>query len=158
MVESLTELVRLVWEKMQLAGEAGSLLRIGEELQDAVRKGQGDQKFREAVSRGINSNGVKFYLADHPDEERLFNTGKQHLAYTHFLDWLGGLLSEEIGVLFNPHDSANRLYPTEQVLGQVLDLINDGKPLLDEFLKTLKQRMLLLKAGVGNICSLTSTT
>ena len=27
----------------------------------------GGQKFREAVSRGVNSNGVKFYLADHPD-------------------------------------------------------------------------------------------
>src|SRR5208283_2543630 len=35
----------------------------------------GDQKFREAVSRGVNSNGVKFYLADHPDDERLFTTG-----------------------------------------------------------------------------------
>src|SRR2546430_1047597 len=34
----------------------------------------GGQKFREAVSRGINSNGLKFYLADHPDEERLFRT------------------------------------------------------------------------------------
>ena len=40
MVESLTELVRLVWDKMQLAGEAGSLLKIEEELQGAVRKGQ----------------------------------------------------------------------------------------------------------------------
>ena len=39
MAESLTELVGLVWDKMQLAGEAGSLLKIEEELQDAVRKG-----------------------------------------------------------------------------------------------------------------------
>jgi hypothetical protein len=68
----------------------------------------GGQKFREAVSRGINSNGVKFYLADHPEEERLFNTGHQDVAYRHFLDWLGGLLSDEIGVLFNP-DDPNRL-------------------------------------------------
>src|SRR5246127_1589038 len=52
----------------------------------------GGQKFREAVSRGINSNGVKFYLAEHPDEERLFNTGHQDLAYRHFLDWLGASL------------------------------------------------------------------
>lgn len=29
----------------------------------------GGQKFREAVSRGVNSNGVKFYLAEHPEEE-----------------------------------------------------------------------------------------
>src|ERR1700690_3912108 len=65
----------------------------------------GDQKFREAVSRGVSSNGVKFYLASHPDDERLYTTGQQDVAYRNFLDWLGGLLSEEIGVLFNPNDS-----------------------------------------------------
>ncbi len=48
----------------------------------------GDQRFREAVSRGINSNGVKFYLADHPEDERFYTTGKQDAAYRHFLDWL----------------------------------------------------------------------
>jgi hypothetical protein len=85
----------------------------------------GDQRFREAVSRGVNSNGVKFYLADHADDERLFMTGKQDVAYRHFLDWLGGLLSEEIGVLFSPHDPANRLYPPQRVLDEVLALIND---------------------------------
>ena len=83
----------------------------------------GGQKFREAVSRGINSNGVKFYLADHPEDERLFNTGHQDVAYRHFLDWLGGLLSEEIGVLFNPNDPANRLYPRQKTLDEVLDLL-----------------------------------
>src|SRR6202140_3351103 len=86
----------------------------------------GGQKFREAVSRGINSNGVKFYLADHPEEERLFNTGHQDVAYRHFLDWLGGLLSEEIGVLFNPNDPANRLYPRQKTLDEVLELLNEG--------------------------------
>lgn len=86
----------------------------------------GDQKFREAVSRGINSNGVKFYLADHPEEERLFNTGHQDVAYRHFLDWLGGLLSDEIGVLFNPNDPANRLYPRQKTLDEVLELLNGG--------------------------------
>ena len=86
----------------------------------------GGQKFREAVSRGVNSNGVKFYLADHPEEERLFNTGHQDVAYRHFLDWLGGLLSDEIGVLFNPNDPANRLYPPQKTLDEVLDLLNDG--------------------------------
>src|SRR5258708_28230441 len=69
----------------------------------------GRQKFREAVSRGVNSNGVKFYLADNPEEERLFNTGHQDIAYQHFLDWLCGLSPEEIGVLFKPHEPANRL-------------------------------------------------
>src|SRR6202142_1900467 len=37
----------------------------------------GGQKFREAVSRGINSNGVKFYLADHAEDQPLFNTGQR---------------------------------------------------------------------------------
>lgn len=86
----------------------------------------GGQKFREAVSRGVNSNGVKFYLAEHPDEERLFNTGHQDVAYRHFLDWLGGALSDEIGVLFNPNDPANRLYPRQKTLDEVLDLLNGG--------------------------------
>jgi len=86
----------------------------------------GGQRFREAVSRGINSNGVKFYLADNPEEERLFNTGHQDVAYRHFLDWLGSLLSEEIGVLFNPNDPANRLYPRQKTLDEVLSLLNGG--------------------------------
>ena len=76
---------------------------------------------------GLNSKGFQFYLADHPEDERLFNTGQQDVAYRHFLDWLGGLLSEEIGVLFNPNDPANRLYPPQQVLDDVLALLNsDG--------------------------------
>ena len=86
----------------------------------------GGQKFREAVSRGVNSNGVKFYLADHPEDERLFNTGQQDIAYRHFLDWLGSLLSDEIGVLFNPNDPANRLYPRQSTLDAVLTLLNNG--------------------------------
>ena len=86
----------------------------------------GDQKFREAVSRGVNSNGVKFYLADHPEDERLFNTGHQDIAYRHFLDWLGNFLSDEIGILFNPNDPANRLYPRQKTLDEVLDLLNGG--------------------------------
>ena len=85
----------------------------------------GGRKFREAVNRGINSNGFKFYRADHPDDERLFSTGQQDLAYRHFLDWLGGLLSEEIGVLFNPSDPANRLYPRQKTLDELLALLND---------------------------------
>ncbi len=86
----------------------------------------GGQKFREAVSRGVNSNGVKFYLAEHEEDERLFNTGQQDVAYRHFLDWLGGALSDEIGVLFNPNDPANRLYPRQKTLDEVLDLLNGG--------------------------------
>ena len=49
---------------------------------------------REAVSRGMKSNGFMFYMADHPEEERNWDTGKQELAYQHFLIWLGETLSE----------------------------------------------------------------
>ena len=34
-------------------------------------------------------------------------------------------LSDEIGVLFNPNDPANRLYPRQKTLDEVLDLLND---------------------------------
>jgi hypothetical protein len=86
------------------------------------------QKFREAVSRGIKSNGFLFYLGmdGHEADERLYSTGQQEVAYRHFLDWLGGLLSQEIGVLFNPNDPANRLFPRQKTLDAVLDLLNDG--------------------------------
>jgi len=79
---------------------------------------------REAVSRGLKSQGFFFYLADHPEDEKLHKTGQQDAAYRNFLDWLGGTLSEEIGVLFNPNDPANRLYPPQRVLDEVLGLIN----------------------------------
>jgi hypothetical protein len=80
---------------------------------------------RESVSKGLKSQGFLFYLADHEDDEKRANSGQQDVAYRHFLNWLGGTLSEEIGVLFNPHDSANRLYPPQRVLEEVLDLLND---------------------------------
>ena len=46
MADSLSDLVRTVWEKMRLAGEAGSLLKIEEELQDAIRRGQDEWEER----------------------------------------------------------------------------------------------------------------
>ena len=63
MVESLTELVRLVWDKMQLAGEAGSLLKIEEELQEAVRKGQEEWEEKQPLFRF-----TEFSLTDEPKE------------------------------------------------------------------------------------------
>src|SRR5271166_2553300 len=84
----------------------------------------GGQKFREAVSRGLKSQGFQFYLAEHPEDERRFNSGQQEHAYRHFLNWLGGTLAQEIGVLFSPNDPANRVYPPQRVLEEVLDLLN----------------------------------
>lgn len=79
---------------------------------------------REAVSRGVNSNGFKFYLADHDDAERLWSSGQQDKAYQMFLEWLAVERSAEIGVLFSPNDPANRLFPPHRTLTAVLDLIN----------------------------------
>ncbi|MFZ4701093.1 MAG: Eco57I restriction-modification methylase domain-containing protein, partial [Candidatus Methylumidiphilus sp.] len=79
---------------------------------------------RESVSQGLKSQGFLFYLADHEQDEQRYHTGQQDLAYRHFLNWLGGTLSEEIGVLFSPTDSANRLYPPQRILDEVLDLLN----------------------------------
>ncbi len=82
---------------------------------------------REAVSRGPKSQGFFFYLSDHPEDEKLHDGGGQETAYRNFLDWLGGTLSQEIGVLFNPNDPANRIYPPQRVLDEVLAQINDGE-------------------------------
>src|SRR5947209_17820750 len=84
----------------------------------------GGQRFREAVSRGMKSQGFQFYLADHSEDKKRFDTGHQDVAYRHFLAWLGALLSEEIGVLFSPTDPANRLFPPQRVLDDVLALLN----------------------------------
>lgn len=79
---------------------------------------------REAVSRGIKSKGFLFYLADHDEDERRYAGGQQDIAYRNFLLWLGSEHADEIGALFSPHDPANRLFPPQKVLDQVLDLIN----------------------------------
>ncbi len=79
---------------------------------------------RESVSRGVKSQGFFFYLADHPEDEALANAGDTEKAYRHFLRWLSGTLSEELGALFAPDDPADRLYPPLRVLDQVLELLN----------------------------------
>jgi hypothetical protein len=79
---------------------------------------------RESVSRGVKSNGFMFYLAKRPEDEQLYFSGQQERAYQHFLLWLGGTLSEEIGVLFSPRDPASKLFPPYRVLEQVLALLN----------------------------------
>ena len=120
---AFTHLNRLCAYKMMEARD----VVLNSETDPTVRDAYGDPpRFREAVSRGIQSNGLKRYLAYHEEDERLYNTGHQEVAYRHFLDWLGGLLSEEIGVLFNPNDPANRLYPRQTTLDAVLDLLNGG--------------------------------
>ena len=91
------------------------------EVRDVYVSGQ---KFRESVSKGLKSQGFLFYLADHPEDEQRYKAGQQEEAYRHFLNWLGGTLSQEIGVLFSPTDPANRVYSPQRVLDEVLDLLN----------------------------------
>ena len=79
---------------------------------------------REAVSRGTKSRGVEFYLVDHPDDARLYDTGDQETAYRNFLTWQAQQFADEITVLFAPSDPANVVYPPLLVLNEVLDLIN----------------------------------
>ncbi len=82
---------------------------------------------REAVSRGMKSNGFLFYLADHDEDEQRYTGGQQDVAYRNFLLWLGSTLSAEIGALFSPYDPANRLFPPQKVLDQILTLINSDE-------------------------------
>ncbi len=89
---------------------------------------------REAVSRGLSSNGFKFYLADHPEDASLWSTGRQDVAYRHFLIWQGatlpGVQQGAMRLLFAADDPANALYPPQRVLDQVLDELN-GEALKD---------------------------
>jgi hypothetical protein len=63
MADSLSDLVRTVWEKMRLAGEVGSFLKIEEELQDAIRKGQDDWEERLPLFRY-----TEYGLSEEPKE------------------------------------------------------------------------------------------
>ena len=76
------------------------------------------------VGKVLKSRGFLFYLADHPDDEQLWSSNEQETAYRHYLEWLNGTLSEEIGVLFSPHDVASGLFPPHRVLVSVLESLN----------------------------------
>ena len=82
---------------------------------------------REIVGRGLKSSGFFFYLADHPEEQALHDGGEQALVYRHYLEWMAAELAAEVGALFSPTDSANRLFPKQAVLDEVLGLLNDAQ-------------------------------
>jgi 23S rRNA G2445 N2-methylase RlmL len=79
---------------------------------------------RESVSRGTRSNGFLRYCADHPEADLLYSSGDQEGAYRRYLGWLGATLNEEIGVLFSPTDSANRLFPPQRTINAVIEELN----------------------------------
>ena len=84
----------------------------------------------ETVSRGTNSNGFKVYLAAHPEDERLWQTGREYEAYKRFLFDVCARLSIEIRVLFDTEHVSSHLFPGQRALNGVLDLIN-AKELAD---------------------------
>ena len=65
MADSLCELVRTVWNAMTLAGEAGSLLKIEEELTSAIEKGKDEWEEKLPLFRvteySIDGGGEKYY-------------------------------------------------------------------------------------------------
>ncbi len=77
---------------------------------------------RETISRGADSNAFKFYLVDHSDDERLFNSGRVDEAYEHFILWQCSQI--EIRVLFDPYILPSRIFPHPRTLKEVLDIIN----------------------------------
>ena len=79
------------------------------------------------VGKVLKSRGFLFYLPDHPEDERLWSGGEQETAYRHYLEWLNGTLSDEIGVLFSPQDIASGLFPPHRVLESVLELLNSAE-------------------------------
>ncbi|MCR4427660.1 MAG: BREX-1 system adenine-specific DNA-methyltransferase PglX, partial [Firmicutes bacterium] len=80
---------------------------------------------REAVGRGHDSRGFKYYLAEHPEEEAAWLAGEQDLVYRRFLQSSAGALEEEIGSLFSRNDPARTLFPPPRALKEVLEQIND---------------------------------
>lgn len=89
---------------------------------------------RGAIDRGQASNGFKFYLVDHPDDEArseapdqmpdLLDETPRDAAYRHFLLWQSAQIAQEIRVLFDADNLASRLFPRPAALGALLDLLN----------------------------------
>lgn len=82
---------------------------------------------QDPVGRGLKSRGFLFYLADHPEDETLYNSFYQDLAFRHYLEWINDLFAPEIGVLFAREDVATPLFPPHRVIEGVLELINSPK-------------------------------
>ena len=79
---------------------------------------------RETVSRGMQSKGVSWFIADHPDEEHLWNLGRQAEVYRHFLEWTGHERAKDVAALFDAEDPANGVFPSQAVIDDVLAFVN----------------------------------
>ncbi|MFZ3059102.1 MAG: BREX-1 system adenine-specific DNA-methyltransferase PglX [Candidatus Methanoperedens sp.] len=79
---------------------------------------------KESISRKTDSNGFKFFLADHPEQEKLWKNGKTDEAYKNFLLHQYKEISQEVHVLFDPDDVSSLVFPRPGALYELLDLIN----------------------------------
>lgn len=84
MADSLCDLVRTIWNSMKLAGEAGSLLRIDKDLEDAIAKGRAEWEERLPLFRvteyGINVEGKASLVSEVPGEGSDFWTRSEALV------------------------------------------------------------------------------
>jgi len=82
---------------------------------------------RAPIHKGTDSNGFKFYLAEHEEDLRLYESGQVDEAYRRFLLWQCRQIAEHdhLEVLFNPDDLPSRLFSRPRALQQLLDLLND---------------------------------
>ncbi|UCE08422.1 MAG: SAM-dependent methyltransferase, partial [bacterium] len=81
---------------------------------------------RGTVNKGADSNGFKFYLAEHPDALAQYRVGKTDEAYQGFLLWQCGQIAakDHLEMLFQPDNLPSKLFPRPLALKQLLDLMN----------------------------------
>ncbi|RMG42890.1 MAG: BREX-1 system adenine-specific DNA-methyltransferase PglX [Methanobacteriota archaeon] len=82
---------------------------------------------RGTIDKGTDSNGFKFYLADHDEELRRYESGQAEEAYRRFLLWQCRQIAEQdhLEVLFDPDNLPSRLFPRPRALNRLLDLLNN---------------------------------
>jgi len=90
---------------------------------------------RGTLDRYQDANAFKFYLAEHTDEQALYNAGSlpqdavgegpRDIAYRRFLLHECAQMAEQIRVLFDPDTLPSRLFPRPPALAAMLGLLND---------------------------------
>jgi len=91
---------------------------------------------KETISRLVDSNAYKLWIADEIDPEatRLYEKGDlptdalgegpRHRAYRRFILWECGRLSRDVSVLFDSTNIPSRLFPRPSILKQIIDGLN----------------------------------
>lgn len=92
----------------------------------ALKMMEARKLIRQAVARGTESNGFKFFLADHAEAMARYNRGESGESYQEFLLWQYGEIAsrDHLDVLFDPANLSSRLFPRPRALAMVLELLN----------------------------------